>query len=183
MLFLIESDYKPTIRNEIRAIVNQDDTVSQQQAEEAAMQIMIAYLQDRFDTSKIFPTIYEYDGSAEYHEGDIVYYDDHITPRIYTCIGTSIGNLPTDTDFFEARDPRNKMIILHLVNIVLFNMHSSCAPSHISEIRVKNYDDTINFLKRVADGKINPALPQYSNEEDSADAPRWGSNQKRTDGY
>lgn len=182
MRFLIEQDYKQSIRREILSIIGQEDEQAIQDAEDAAQELMDGYLAQRYDTSKIFLTVLVYDAAETYLVGDLVYYNDGNTGRVYTCIAESTGNFPTDTDYFKG-DTRSKLIISHLLNIVIYSLYASVAPQKLPDIRVKRYEDTESWLKRVADGKISPDLPTYPPETGSADDIQWGSNKKLENGY
>lgn len=54
---------------------------------------------------------------------------------------------------------RNPIVLMYLVDIGLYHLHSSISPRNIPELRGIRYEAAINWLKMVATGKINPDLP------------------------
>ncbi len=69
-------------------------------------------------------------------------------------------------DIFGATADRNRLIVMYLVDIALYHLHSRIAPRKIPQIRMDRYDAAILWLKAVAKGDISPNLPRYSAEED-----------------
>ena len=62
---------------------------------------------------------------------------------------------------------RNPIILMYLIDIVLYHLHSNISPRNIPELRGIRYEAAIDWLKMVASGKINPDLPILP--EDNAD--------------
>ena len=60
---------------------------------------------------------------------------------------------------------RNALLVMYVVDMLLYHLHSRINPNQIPEIRVKRYDDAIEWLKAVAKGTLSPALPLLTNNE------------------
>jgi len=45
------------------------------------------------------------------------------------------------------------------IDITLYHLHSRISPRQIPELRGIRYDNTIDFLKQVSEGKLNPDYP------------------------
>jgi phage gp36-like protein len=45
------------------------------------------------------------------------------------------------------------------IDITLYHLHSRISPRQIPELRGIRYDNAIDFLKRVGEGKLNPDYP------------------------
>ncbi|MEL0593276.1 MAG: phage protein Gp36 family protein [Planktothrix rubescens PR223] len=182
-MFILPFDFEMTIRAEILAIVNKGNQRAQRDAEATAIEEIRGYIQDRYDCDQIFVDVFEFSNSATYNQGDIIFYDNGTGPAVYVCTTSSTGNTPDNTAYFEQRDPRSRLIVMYACDIVLYHLFSSVAPQKLSELRVKRYDDAIDWLKRVNTGKLSPVLPVFTNQEDSADNIPWGSNEKMGHNY
>lgn len=92
----------------------------------------------------------------------IIYPDDLNDGSKYWGLGltytVSASTLPTDTLYFAKGDARSQQMIQTVTNITLYHMHSRIAPRNIPDIRVKNYDDSIKWLKMCLMGDITPNL-------------------------
>ena len=125
----------------------------------------------------------EYSNTIAYSIGDIVYYNN----IQYTCLVATIGILPTNTQFWqqgtaytisgvlpndttkwEQGDNRNQQIVMYLMDITLYHLHSRINPRNTPDLRKERYDGNIanqsggaiGWLKRVASGDITADLPQ-----------------------
>lgn len=125
----------------------------------------------------------EYSNTTTYNVGDIVFYNN----IDYTCLVSSLGILPTNTQFWLAGsaytvsgvypdntgrwtqgDNRNQQIVMYLLDITLYHLHSRINPRNVPDLRKERYDGNsptqsggaIAFLKRVASGDVTADLPQ-----------------------
>jgi phage gp36-like protein len=64
-----------------------------------------------------------------------------------------------DAIFAETGSSRNSLIIMHMVNIVLFNLFTRVVPKNIPEVRTIRYQATLEWLTNVAKGELSPSLP------------------------
>ncbi len=67
--------------------------------------------------------------------------------------------------FAQTGDSRSPLIVMYLLDIALYHMHSRITPRNIPEIRVDRYDSAIAWLKMVSKGDITPDLPRIADEE------------------
>ena len=125
----------------------------------------------------------EYSNTTTYNVADIVYYNN----IQYTCLVSSLGILPTNTQFWASGaaytvsgvypdntgrwsqgDNRNQQIVMYLLDITLYHLHSRINPRNVPDLRKERYDGNsptqsggaIAFLKRVASGDVTADLPQ-----------------------
>jgi hypothetical protein len=125
----------------------------------------------------------EYSNKTTYEENDLVWYQN----IVYTALGQTTGNLPTDASFWTAGatysfsgdlpddtskwtkgDNRNQQIKAYLVDITLYHLYSRINPRNIPELRMIRYDGNspkqhggaIGWLKMVAGGEVNADLPE-----------------------
>lgn len=69
--------------------------------------------------------------------------------------------------FNKTADQRNPVVLMYLIDLTLYHIHSNISPRNIPELRGIRYEAAITWLKMVASGKINPDLP--TKDEDNAD--------------
>lgn len=141
----------------------------------------------------------EWDYYTEYAVGDLVWYAN----KKYTCAtackgiapnatgstafwgsGTSYSitsSFPTDDTLWTSGDNRNQQVVLYLLDITLYHLHSRINPRNIPDLRKERYDGNsphqtggaIGWLKKVAGGDINADLPVI--QPNQGNSIRWGS--------
>src|SRR5690606_33860118 len=73
-------------------------------------------------------------------------------------------------EIFEAEGTaRNALIVMYMVDITLYHLHSNISPENVPELRGIRYEAAINWLKAVAKGSISPNLPEHTSDPDSED--------------
>ncbi len=143
----------------------------------------------------------EYVNTTSYVVGDKVYYNN----IEYTCLLNCKGILPTETGFWSVGsaytltatypddttkwsegDNRNQQIVMYLLDITLYHLHSRINPRNIPDLRKERYDGNnatqnggaIAWLKRVASGDITADLPQILPQQGVSI--RWGNSDGNT---
>lgn len=69
---------------------------------------------------------------------------------------------------FDTEQPpgeRNHLIVMYLVDMALYHLHSNIQPEDVPELREKRYKQAIEWLKEVAAGLANPVLPEVKPED------------------
>jgi phage gp36-like protein len=66
--------------------------------------------------------------------------------------------------FSSIGDNRNRTIVRYMIDIVLYDLFSRIAPEQMNELRLTRYEEAIQWLKDVRDGKISPDLPKNSDD-------------------
>lgn len=88
--------------------------------------------------------------------------DDPQNGLAYWGVGVAYS-IPAATPLSDARwvlgDSRDQQMVLYLIDITLYHVHARIAPRNIPDLRVKRYDDAINWLKMCAKGDVTPELP------------------------
>lgn len=97
-------------------------------------------------------------------------------------------NITPDTDIsawqpvsWLSGDDRSGLIVQKTIDITLYHLHASIAPSNIPELRNKRYEDAIMFLKDCANGNITLDSPLL--EPKQGHRIRWGGNIKNNNTY
>lgn len=79
-------------------------------------------------------------------------------------------------NFSKTGNQRHKELVMYMIDITLYHLHTSITPRNIPELREKRYKAAMEWLKMVAAGELNPDLVLLP-DQDSYNL-RVGSNQK-----
>jgi len=93
--------------------------------------------------------------------------------------------------FDPDQENRSQLIVMYMVDIALYHLHSNVTPSDVPEIRQIRYDSAIRWLTKVNESKLTPNLPligaseNEDGETDTDDALAFeaGSNTNYTERY
>ena len=130
----------------------------------------------------------EYNPETSYEVGNIVWFEDKNYTALQKCknidpsnaafwgTGTTYsfsGQLPTNTAYWTAGDNRNQQIVLYLIDITLYHLHSRINPRNIPDLRKERYNGNsptdsggaIGWLKSVAHGNVQADLPVYTPQQ------------------
>ena len=80
--------------------------------------------------------------------------------------------------FNKTGDDRNSLIVMYLIDITLYHLHSNISPRNVPELRAIRYEAAIDWLNKVAAGKLNPDIPLREDESNENYAFLGGSNDK-----
>ncbi len=79
---------------------------------------------------------------------------------------------------------RKQIIVMYMIDISLYHIHSRMASDDVPEIRKIRYEAAINWLKAVAKLEISPDLPTLPTDTTTnGTAILYGSETKRTNRY
>jgi phage gp36-like protein len=85
----------------------------------------------------------------------------------------------TDQIFSQTDADRHKAVVMYLVDITLYHLHSRITPRNIPQLRTDRYNAALHWLNMVADGRLAPKLPLAKDDNNEVqDRLRWGSNDK-----
>lgn len=130
----------------------------------------------------------EFDYDTTYEIGDVVWYQDYTytcavacvnikpTETAYWTVGTEYtitGDYPDDDTKWTLGDNRNQQIVLFLIDITLYHLHSRINPRNIPDLRKERYNGNsptdsggaLGWLKSVASAKVNADLPEIAPEQ------------------
>lgn len=86
-------------------------------------------------------------------------------------------NYDVSSIFSKSGNSRSQVIIMYLVDMVLYHLHSRINPRQIPDIRSERYEQAIDWLKKVSRGQLAPDLPERAAE--SNNIIQHGSRKKR----
>jgi|SRR5690606_18466899 len=72
--------------------------------------------------------------------------------------------------FSQTGEDRNALIVLYMIDIALYHLHSNISADNIPELRIIRYNAAKEWLKAVAKGDISPDLPENNSGNDDDDA-------------
>jgi phage gp36-like protein len=84
--------------------------------------------------------------------------------------------------FSAVATDRHPQILMYMIDVALFHMHSRINPRNIPELREVRYNQAIDWLKAVAKGSIAPNLPALASDQPS-NRTVWGSQPKANNFY
>lgn len=75
--------------------------------------------------------------------------------------GTSYSTFvrPDDPSGWSPTDNRDQQLVMYLIDMALYHVHSRIAPRNVPELRTRRYEAAIEWLRMCADGSVTPALP------------------------
>lgn len=114
-----------------------------------------------------------------------VFPDDPQNGLAYWGTGTAYtllaGTLPSDATKWTLGDNRNPQMVMILIDIALFHMHSRISPRNIPQLRKDRYEGALEWLKMVAHGEITATLPIL--QPLRGNRIRWGGRVKNDNSY
>jgi phage gp36-like protein len=87
-----------------------------------------------------------------------------------------------DAEYNFTGTTRSLQLVISVIDVALFVLHSRIAPMNIPELRMKRYDQTINWLKGCARGQVTPDLAEIDITQTGARI-RFGSDEKQQNKY
>ena len=99
------------------------------------------------------------------------------------------GRYDVDAIFATTADARNAQVVMYLVDMALYHLHSRQNPRNVPQIRQDRYDQVISWLKMARTGKLSVGLPELpeTNPDGTPNTdtilPRGGSRPKQQNTY
>jgi hypothetical protein len=69
------------------------------------------------------------------------------------------GNIANPLCFAQG-DNRSQQMVMYMIDITLYHLHSRIAPRNIPQLRIDRYENAVNWLKMVMKGSVSAALPK-----------------------
>ena len=88
--------------------------------------------------------------------------------------------------FSQTADMRNALIVLYMVDITVYHLHSNIASDKVPEIRIIRYNAAKEWLLKVAKGDLSPDLPENKPDDDQGtgfQAVEFGSREKYSERF
>lgn len=181
--YLTDSDYLTQIKSDLLDLITNNDANLRNRAELTGITEVESYLADRFNTKLVFLRYNDWDQNTSYQEGQRVVYEKKVYEALQASVGAQPDQSPND---WELVFERNELITTLLIDIVLYHLNARIAFDQTSTLRQDRYERAIEWLEKVAEGKLNPGLPYLdANEDGQADESffRWQAKDKfRTKG-
>lgn len=91
------------------------------------------------------------------------------------------GLYDTTEIFNRTGSNRHKNVVRWCLMLAIYYIYDNVEDQLVPERVIKNYDDTIAHLEKIADAKISAELPRKTDSEgDDKTKFRWGSNKARS---
>lgn len=84
--------------------------------------------------------------------------------------------------FAASGDARNAEVVMYMIDLALYHLHSRINPGQVPQLRSDRYQDAVNWMKAVASGKLEPDLPkpEFDSEGSKADVQYGGRTRRDT---
>jgi hypothetical protein len=159
-MFTQFKDYKRLIREENLSIIIDNDTSLLRQMELTAQEEIESYLRHHFETSTLFAGFELFSSSIAYPEGAFVAFPDPEDDLYSANEATAAGETPfTTPSKWTKTDTRHQYLLTIFIDATLYHAHSRINPRNIPEFRIERYRDAVDWLKKVAAGKVSPDFP------------------------
>lgn len=100
----------------------------------------------------------------------LLFAESEMTSYLRKISGTSVGLI-----FSATGSERIPVIIMYMIDMAVYHLHSNITPRQIPQIRADRYDAAIKWLEMVAAGRLLPGLPEPPTTE-TPGSMRVGSN-------
>ena len=139
-------------------------------SEGAALSIIKAKINNRYDLTQLFPVITEWDGSIAYAIGAYVCRLD----TMYIALTANTGQDPSIalSPNWAKKDPRDQLLIMKCLDITIYFFVRSANARKITQDMADNYASALEWLDDVKNQIENPAWPLLI---DAASIPIAGS--------
>lgn len=87
------------------------------------------------------------------------------------------------TIFAEIDAARSKLVVAWCKHVVLYKLYERIPDDQVPDRIIKNYDDSIRVLEKVASGKMPVDLPRNLTEEEAAKTKFRSGGEKRRDTF
>lgn len=85
--------------------------------------------------------------------------------------------------FNKTGDARNQHIVMIMVDMVLYHLHSRINPGQVPQVRLDRYNEAKAWLEMVSKGQLKPDLPLVGDADgdgtDDNSAVQWGTRTAR----
>ena len=85
--------------------------------------------------------------------------------------------------FNKTGDDRNPEIVMYMVDMVIYHLHSRATPGQVPKTRKERYQDALDWLNKVAQGDYAADLPTVGDTDgdgvDDKNVVQWGSRKPR----
>ena len=76
-----------------------------------------------------------------------------------TAYTVPAGTLPTNATYWTAGDNRTQAILMCVIDVCLYHVHSRIAPRNIPDLRRDRYVNAVDMLRAYARGEMTAKLP------------------------
>lgn len=88
-----------------------------------------------------------------------------------------------DSIFSATGTARNAEVVMYMVDMVLYHLHSRINPGQVPELRKERYADALDWLNKVSAGDFLPDLPKVGDADgdgvDDKNVVQWGGRAPR----
>lgn len=105
---------------------------------------------------------YAEDYEYEVNEHEFVVYDD----EVYYPIMPVNAEAPEENVNIIPDDPRNLNLVKHMTRLAVYELHKLISPTNISNVRINDYNDSIQWLRDAQKFRLDPQIPRRVDEKE-----------------
>jgi hypothetical protein len=177
--YLHPGDYSIQVRNEITTLLSENKETVMAMAEKARVSYMKGEFARRYDTASIFRLMAVWDAARAYTVAvapalpELIFFKLAGQPvdeyKVYFPVAaTGAGESPeTHANKWSEYSGRNPFVILKLVDLVLYDLHSKYARRAMPQTVIDRYKEAVEWVTRVGDGLIDADLPAIAAETEA----------------
>ncbi|HXU27503.1 MAG TPA: hypothetical protein VN698_09750 [Bacteroidia bacterium] len=123
-------------------------------SEGAALTLIKAKINNRYDLTKLFPVILSWSNATSYAIGD---YAVGSNDNFYICTTANTNQNPTTaSSYWAASDPRDGMLVMNCIYIAIFFFFKSADKRKITEDLSNDFASACDWFDMVKGGQENP---------------------------
>lgn len=113
----------------------------------------------------------DYDEDYAYEVSDheyVVFQDEVYYPQMPVN-----ADVPTEGVNIVRDDPRNLNLVKHMTRLAVYELHKLISPTNISNVRINDYNDSIQWLRDAQKFRLDPQLPRRVDEHENYPNTGW----------
>ena len=108
---------------------------------------------------------YEYEVS----DHEYVVFDN----EVYYPVMQVNGETPEVHTNIVRDDPRNVNLVKHMTRLAIYELHKLISPTNISNVRINDYNDSIQWLRDAQKFRLDPQIPRRIDERENYPYTGW----------
>ena len=166
IMFLTNLDYTSHQSSiDLLILTNSNNLTIRNKVENAAVEQIKTHLRKRYDVNEMFIDVRIWSGIVTYSIGDHVEHEG----SIYYASQASTNEDPSavDSEYWTLGDLRDPYLILIVLNITVYHLHTKVSKRLTPQDVADNYADALDWLKGVSKGEFVPNFPELIPDADT----------------
>lgn len=123
-------------------------------------------------TSKNWGMIGNYDSSLDTYSNSLTEYVVY-NNKVYYPVMNVNADAPIKSDNYQINDPRNFNLKKHMLHLAIYELHKLISPNNVSNLRINDYNSSIQWLKDASTFKLNPQIERKIDKTENLPITDW----------